>query len=113
VSPPRGDGGRSSVPLGDDGADPAGRPAPGSRSGNLLVRYFASAREAAGESCQTVPAGQALAATLATLSASRPGLAAGVAGATFLVDGARRDLDDARPLAAGSTLDVLPPFAGG
>jgi len=78
------------------------------------VRYFAAARDAAGLSSETVAAGDSLAVTLARLRPDRPApLAQVLATATFLVDGERRGNDDPRPLADGSTLDVLPPFAGG
>ncbi|MDR1264855.1 MAG: MoaD/ThiS family protein [Propionibacteriaceae bacterium] len=82
--------------------------------GVVRIRYFASARDAAGRSSQAAPAGQSLAATLDRLVKDRgDDFARALATATFLVDGARRPLSDDGPLPAGSTVDVLPPFAGG
>jgi molybdopterin synthase sulfur carrier subunit len=77
-----------------------------------VVRYFASARAAAGVSEEVIPA-PTLAELRATL-AERHGdrLAAVLRVASFLVDGvAWRDLE--APLPKTATVDVLPPFAGG
>lgn len=78
----------------------------------VTVNYFAAARAATGASTETVPAG-----TLAELIADagvRHGQAlAKVLGVcSFLVDGVRLSDHDAA-LPPGSSVDVLPPFAGG
>jgi molybdopterin converting factor small subunit len=77
-----------------------------------VVRYFASARAAAGVSEEVVAAttlGE-LRSTLADRHGER--LAAVLRVASFLVDGvAWRDPD--APLPRDATVDVLPPFAGG
>lgn len=80
---------------------------------SLELRWFAAARQAAGRSSQSVDAGRPLAATLASLTEANRALAGVVARSSYLVDGIRRDLSDPAPLADGSTVDVLPPFAGG
>jgi molybdopterin synthase sulfur carrier subunit len=78
----------------------------------ITVRYFAGARAAAG-----VAEEPARAATLEALcdqlaDAHGPRLALVLTACSFLVDGvAARDRTVALP--AGSTVDVLPPFAGG
>jgi molybdopterin synthase sulfur carrier subunit len=90
-------------------ADPA--------AGGVLVRYWASAREAAGRPEERVDA-----ATLAEAldcvrvrHAAAPRFAAVLAVCSFVVDGdpvGRRDPRAVR-LATGSEVEVLPPFAGG
>lgn len=79
---------------------------------SVHVRYFAAAAAAAGLDEQTVEPG-----TLQTITerigAQHGALMSKVLPAcSFLVDGtATTDLDT--PVSAGSTIDVLPPFAGG
>jgi molybdopterin synthase sulfur carrier subunit len=78
----------------------------------LTIRYYAAARAAAGVSEETAVA--------ATLSGLRRHLAEArgsrleqvLGSASFLVDGLAWH-DPEAPLPAGSTVDVLPPFAGG
>ncbi len=76
------------------------------------VRLFAAARAAAGTASVDVPAGS-VAGVLAVL-ADKYGepLARVLARSSYLVDGVACHDRDA-PLAAGATVDVLPPFAGG
>ncbi|MEC3978568.1 MoaD/ThiS family protein [Amycolatopsis sp. H20-H5] len=81
----------------------------------IVVRYFASARAAAGvdeEKVQLV-AGARVRDAVEELRSLHPGPLPRVLDAvSFLLDGvAVRDL--ARPLTDGAELDVLPPFAGG
>jgi molybdopterin converting factor small subunit len=76
------------------------------------VRYFAGARAAAGRSEETIAAG-----TLAELIEQlhlRHGdqLQLVLKSCSFLVDGLNRR-DWSNPISAQSTVDVLPPFAGG
>jgi molybdopterin converting factor small subunit len=78
----------------------------------LTVRYYAAARAATGVAEEVMPAAtlDALRATL--VDAHGDQLAKVLSVASFLVDGvAWRDPN--APLPAGSTVDVLPPFAGG
>lgn len=79
---------------------------------SVTVRLFAAARAAAGTPEVAVAPG-----TVAELSAelvrTMPALATVLPQCSFLVDGrsAKAPYDTVVP--AGSTLDVLPPFAGG
>jgi len=78
----------------------------------VLVRYFAGARAAAGVAEEKVPA-----ATLADLVASvtaahGEALSRVLSIASFLVDGVIWH-DRGATLPDGSTVDILPPFAGG
>lgn len=76
------------------------------------VRFFAAARAAAGATEEQVAAAS-LDALIATLVARHgDDLARVLTVSSFLVDGAAWH-DRAAPLPAASTVDVLPPFAGG
>lgn len=78
----------------------------------VTVRYFAGARTAAGTESEQVPAGSLD--ELLTELATRHGESLGkvLAVASYLVDGlAAHDRTAALP--PGTTIDVLPPFAGG
>jgi len=80
-----------------------------------LIRYWAAAREAAG--CSEEPyVAETLQQALAAASAAHgDGLARVLSRCAFVVDGtpvSRRDPATVR-LAAGGTIEVLPPFAGG
>ena len=81
---------------------------------SVTVRYFAAAAEAAGVEEETLAASDAGATVgeLRDLLVRRYGAAMArvVANGSFLVDGVVRR-DGATPL--GSSVDVLPPFAGG
>jgi molybdopterin synthase sulfur carrier subunit len=78
----------------------------------ITVRYFAGARAAAGTSTETVSA--TTLDELTQLLADRHGerLSLVLKAASFLVDGLTRH-DRTAPLPRGSTVDILPPFAGG
>ena len=78
----------------------------------VLVRYFAGARAAAGCAEEKVEA-ETLEALITAVSAHHGAkLASVLTACSFLVDGlATRDRS--AMLAAGATVDVLPPFAGG
>jgi molybdopterin converting factor small subunit len=82
-------------------------------NGTLTVRYFAGAKAAAGRAEEPIAAGRPLDAVLAELSAGNPALARVLTACSFLLDGAAVHRDDPVALLAGTTLDVLPPFAGG
>jgi molybdopterin synthase sulfur carrier subunit len=80
---------------------------------DLTVRYFAGARAAAGRPEETVPAGRSLDELTRELAARHGDrLATVLEVASFLVDGVACH-DRRKPLPAGVTIDVLPPFAGG
>ncbi len=79
----------------------------------VTVRYFAGARAAAGRAEETTSAGRSLDELLAELADRHGGrLVPVLAVASFLVDGVTCH-DRHKPLPAGATIDVLPPFAGG
>ena len=77
---------------------------------NVTVRYWASARAAAG--CDSeIFAGLSVGDVLAAAAAAHTGLSVVLAVSTILMDG--RAVTPAEPLTEGSALEVLPPFAGG
>lgn len=79
----------------------------------MLVRYFAAARAAAGVETDRLPAGLSVDDLVDRLAARRGDrLGAVFTVASFLVDGVTCH-DRRAPLPAGTTVDVLPPFAGG
>lgn len=86
--------------------------------GQVTLRFWAAAREAAGQE-QEASSEHTLAAALAGSVRRRgplgPALERVLARCSFLVDGAPVGTRDpaAIELAPGSTVDVLPPFAGG
>jgi sulfur-carrier protein len=77
----------------------------------ITVRYFAAAAEAAGTPAEELPAGTVgdLRAEMAARHGA--GLARVLDRCSFLADGVRSQ--DGTVVADGTTLDVLPPFAGG
>lgn len=79
----------------------------------IQVRYFAGAREAAGITAESVP-GPTTAGGLRNELTSRhgPGLGEILPKCALLVAGTRADSDET-PVPDGTTVDVLPPFAGG
>lgn len=85
--------------------------APLAEERKVLVRYFASAAEAAGRDEQLVPA-VATVGELREMLVHQYGdaMARVLASGSFLVDGVV-SRDDSR--AVGTRVDVLPPFAGG
>ncbi|RIV36371.1 MoaD/ThiS family protein [Micromonospora radicis] len=79
----------------------------------VTVRYFAGARAAAGHAEEVISAGRSLDELLAELAERHDGrLVSVLRVASFLVDGVTCH-DRQKPLPAGATIDVLPPFAGG
>tara|TARA_B100000378_G_scaffold122280_1_gene98715 strand:+ start:63 stop:320 length:258 start_codon:yes stop_codon:yes gene_type:complete len=76
----------------------------------VAVRFFAAAEEAAGAASGTYAAPD-IAALRVALTSAHPALSAVLPRCALLVDGVRAD--DATPLDEASTVDVLPPFAGG
>jgi sulfur-carrier protein len=80
----------------------------------ITVRYFAAARAAAGSDSErvTVLSGATVGELVDGLGGRSQELARVLLRCSFLCDGlAVRD--QAQPLQAGNTIDVLPPFAGG
>jgi sulfur-carrier protein len=81
----------------------------------VTVRYFAAARAAAGADSEQldVPAGGTVADLLTAIrTRHRPELARVLDRCSYLLDEVAVR-DQAAPLRAGATIDVLPPFAGG
>ncbi|MDV6014380.1 MoaD/ThiS family protein [Haloechinothrix sp. LS1_15] len=92
-------------------SDPAGNPG----TITVRVRFFASARAAAGTERETVelPSGSTVADAVERLRSHHSAeLDRVLRVASFLVDGVAVR-DGATPLGADVELDVLPPFAGG
>ncbi|UQX13491.1 MoaD/ThiS family protein [Candidatus Mycobacterium methanotrophicum] len=80
----------------------------------ITVRYFAAARAAAGSDSEqlAVRSGATVGELVDTLGGRSRELARVLVRCSFLCDGlAVRN--QAQPLQAGNTIDVLPPFAGG
>jgi sulfur-carrier protein len=75
------------------------------------VRYFAAARAAAGLTSEQIPAAS-LKELVDALTERHPPLARILPACSYLVDGLV-SRDATTPLTDPSTVDVLPPFAGG
>lgn len=84
----------------------------------VIIRYWAAARDAAGAD-QEAYAARTVADAIAQAHdhhTHQPHFARVIGMSSLLVDGRRIDLADrdlATPLSHGSTIEVLPPFAGG
>ena len=76
----------------------------------VTVRYWAAARAAAGVASDVV-SGATVDEVVSVAVALHPALRPVAAVATFLVDGSAAPRS--RPVQAGATVEVLPPFAGG
>ena len=78
------------------------------------MRFFAAARAAAGSESEelAVRAGATVGELVDTLGGRSPELARVLSRCSYLCDG-MAVRDQAQPLQAGNTIDVLPPFAGG
>ncbi|MGL5867366.1 MAG: MoaD/ThiS family protein [Dermatophilaceae bacterium] len=80
-------------------------------AGDVEVRYWAAARDAAGVDVERMPRPGTVAELLTIVAAERPALAHVLPVCSVLVDGrASRGTDVLR---AGYTVEILPPFAGG
>ncbi|MCV7399835.1 MoaD/ThiS family protein [Mycobacterium fragae] len=83
----------------------------------ITVRYFAAARAAAGAESETVTVrpGSTVAELVDGLAGRDTRLATVLSRCSYLCDGIAVPAGAAtsRPLRAGETIDVLPPFAGG
>ena len=80
----------------------------------VTVRYFAAARAAAGSDSEqlSVRSGATVSELVGRLGDRSQELARVLSRCSYLCDGVAVR-DRAQPLQAGSTIDVLPPFAGG
>jgi sulfur-carrier protein len=80
----------------------------------ITVRYFAAARAAAGSDAEqlSVQCAATVGELVDGLADRSPELARVLSRCSFLCDG-MAVRDQAQPLKAGTTIDVLPPFAGG
>jgi sulfur-carrier protein len=80
----------------------------------ITVQFFAAARAAAGSDSEqlTVRSGATVAELVDGLGGRSQELARVLVRCSFLCDGVAVR-DQAQPLQAGNTIDVLPPFAGG
>jgi len=79
-------------------------------SANVTIRYWASARAAAG--CDTeLYVGRVVGDVIEAAAAAHTGLAIVLGVSTILLDG--RQVGASEPLLDGATIEVLPPFAGG
>ncbi|MBK8470422.1 MAG: MoaD/ThiS family protein [Candidatus Phosphoribacter sp.] len=76
----------------------------------VVVRYWAAARALAGVDSESV-AGSTVGEIRAAVLGRHPGLAPVLRVATLLLDG--RAAHESDRVSPGSTLEVLPPFAGG
>ncbi|MFZ0903353.1 MAG: MoaD/ThiS family protein [Mycobacterium sp.] len=80
----------------------------------ITVRYFAAARAAAGSDSEqlSVRSGATVSELVDRLGDRSQELARVLSRCSYLCDGVAVR-DQAQPLQAGNTVDVLPPFAGG
>ncbi len=80
----------------------------------ITVRYFAAARAAAGSDSEqlSVRSGATVSELVDRLGDRSQELARVLSRCSYLCDGVAVR-DQAQPLQAGNTIDVLPPFAGG
>jgi len=79
-------------------------------SAEVTIRYWASARAAAGCDIESLT-GHRVGDVLEAAAAAHPGLGAVLEVSTILLDGVA--VTASQPLSEGITLEVLPPFAGG
>ncbi len=80
-------------------------------AGQVTVRFFAAAAEAAGTDQTRADPSSAAALRAALAERYGPDLARVLAQCALMSEGGR--VEDGQSLPAGATVDVLPPFAGG
>jgi len=85
----------------------------GPRPSAVTVRMFASARAAAGTAEVHVAPGPTAQVVAALAAGLPPRFADVLEASSLLADGVRLDHHSPAPIPAGTTVDVLPPFAGG
>lgn len=95
-------------PQGTSASDPNGP-----RPGAVTFRMFASARAAAGTAEVHIAPGPTAQVVAALTAGLPPRFADVLESCTLLADGVRLDHHSPAPIPAGTTVDVLPPFAGG
>ena len=99
--------------------DPSSGPHDGPRApdgpgpGAVTFRMFASARVAAGASEVHVAPGPTVEVVTALTAGLPPKFAEVMAASSLVADGHRLDHASPAPIAGGTIVDVLPPFAGG
>jgi sulfur-carrier protein len=86
------------------------RPRVPGTAADVTIRYWASARAAAGCDSERFP-GHQVGDVLEAAAAAHTGLGVVLAVSTILLDG--RQVTRSESLAQGTVLEVLPPFAGG
>lgn len=79
----------------------------------VTFRLYAAARAAAGADAAQVPAGPTSEVIAGLVASQPPQFATVLSVCSLLADGRRLDPQDDAPLADGTVIDVLPPFAGG
>lgn len=79
----------------------------------VTFRMFASARAAAGIAEVHIAPGPTAQVVAALAAGLPPRFADVLASSSLLADGVRLDHTSAAPIPGGTTVDVLPPFAGG
>jgi len=79
----------------------------------ITFRMFASARAAAGTAEVHIAPGPTTQVVAALAAGLPPRFADVLASSSLLADGVRLDHTSLAPLPGGTTVDVLPPFAGG
>jgi molybdopterin synthase sulfur carrier subunit len=92
----------------------AAQTTPNAATGGMTVRFWAAARAATGvETASVSPGG--LAGVIEVVATKYPELSALLPRCSFLLDGVAVSRDDVSSTLApvGSTLEILPPFAGG
>jgi molybdopterin converting factor small subunit len=95
-------------------ATPAGPgPGPAGSPAAVTFRLFASARAAAGTAEVQIAPGPTAEVVAAVAASLPPRFADVLASSSLLADGVRLDHASTAPIAGGTTVDVLPPFAGG
>jgi sulfur-carrier protein len=88
----------------------SGREGASGAGSEVTIRYWASARAAAGCDSECF-AGHHVGDVLGAAAAAHTGLGPVLQVSTILLDG--RPVTASEPLSEGTTLEVLPPFAGG
>jgi sulfur-carrier protein len=89
------------------------RAADGAGPGAVTFRMFASARAAAGANEVHVAPGPTVEVVTALAATLPPRFADVMAASSLVADGHRLDHSSSAPITGGTTVDVLPPFAGG
>ncbi len=100
-------------PTGPTSTGPTATGPPGPRPGAVTFRMFASARAAAGTAEVHVAPGPTNHVVAALAAGLPPRFADVLASSSLLADGVRLDPISTAMIPGGTTVEVLPPFAGG